>query len=156
MENLFQNTQNKSDLQADNNFISEKINFMHTQLGKIMNDTEDLFNIRLSIEWLVNELENNIAKTADSALGEGKEEAIDYRPLYDRLKATIDNVKSKQQSSEIAIYLSKLESMAVYLEDFIKSSKDTLNAIPEEKRNNMLMTLNEIHGVTKNYLEDNK
>ena len=145
-----------SDLEADNKFITEKINLLHTKVGQIMSDTEDLFNIRLSIEWLVNELENNIAKTADSALGEGKEEAIDYRPLYERLQATINDVKSKQKSPEIAKYLRELEGMAVYLEEFIKSSKDTLNAIPEEKRNNMLKTLTEINGVTKNYLEDNK
>lgn len=145
-----------SDLEADNKFINEKINLLHTKVGQIMSDTEDLFNIRLSIEWLVNELENNIAKTADSALGEGKEEAIDYRPLYEKLQATINDVKSKQKSPEIAKYLRELEGMAIYLEEFIKSSKDTLNAIPEEKRTSMLKTLTDIHGVTKNYLEDNK
>ena len=37
--------QSANSLQADNQFIEEKITFLHEKVGEIMSDTEDLFNM---------------------------------------------------------------------------------------------------------------
>jgi len=134
-----------SEMEEDNTFITHKILILHDKVKGIIGDAEELFNIRLSIEWLVNQLEK---KQPDAEIL--KE---DYQVLYNKLTESIGKVKDKQKSPEIAEYLRKLEGMAKELETFIISSKDTLNSMSDEKRNEMLNTLRTIHGVNENYLE---
>lgn len=141
----------------DNEFIEKKITSLHSKVKNIMIETQDLFNIRLSIEWLVNQLEK---KQEEPEQKEGEEKIIekieekDYTQIYEKLQQMVENVKKQQQSPKIAEYVRELEGMAKYLENFIESSKDTLKGLPDEKREEMLNTLKNLHGVTDIYLNE--
>lgn len=134
-------------LDLDNDFINKKVKSLHNRVEKIMGDTEELLNIRLSIEWMVNQLEkpNNVEE-------QEAVEAVDYQAIFDKLKSTIDDVKSKKINSEVAKYIRELEGMAKYFEDFITANKNTLSNIPEEQKKKMIETLKNIHGVSSNFL----
>jgi len=143
------------ELEADNKFIEEKIGALHDKVKNIMVDTEDLLNIRLSIEWLVNQLEKKIPEgEVSEQVAQAPPEEIDYKQLYDKLKGTIDKVKQKQKAPEIAQYIRDLEGMANYIQEFILSSKDTLKSMPENKKIEMLETLKKIHGINENFLNE--
>jgi len=131
------------EMEEDNKFITDKISKLHDKVKGVIGDAEDLFNIRLSIEWLVNQLE----------IKRDDKEKIDYQKMYDKLSASINVVKAKQNSPQIAEYLRKLEGMAKELENFIKSSKDTLNTMSDEKKADMLRTLNELHQTADTFLQ---
>jgi hypothetical protein len=137
-------------LEADNKFIDEKVNALHKRVGKIMNDTEDLMDVRLSIEWLVNELEKPIEEK------EEKEEERDFTEIYNRLQTTIETVKKQKINPDVAKYIRDLEGMAKYFEDFIAANKNTLNNMPDSKKNEMLETLKNIQGMSGNLLSNNK
>jgi len=145
------------DLENDNNFIETKINSLHDKVKNLMGETENLMNIRLSIEWLVNQLEkkDNLSKI-NKEINEPNniiiESQVDYQELYDKLKETIDDIKMKHKSPKIAEYLRELEGMASYFENFINSSKETLNNMPTEKKNEMLDTLKKFHNISDGFL----
>lgn len=136
-------------LDADNDFINDKVQSLHTRVQKIMGDTEQLLNIRLSIEWMVNQLEK-------PSIVEEKEEQekVDYQSIFDKLQNTIQEVKNKKINPEVAKYIRDLEGMVKYFEDFIIANKNTLSNIPEEQKNKMVQTLKNIHGVSNNLFND--
>lgn len=137
-------------LDADNKFIETKVKSLHTRVKKIMGDTEELLNIRLSIEWMVNQLEKpNIAEEQD------EQEKVDYQAIFEKLQSTINNVKEKKINPEVAKYIRDLEGMAKYFEDFITANKDTLSNIPVEQKKKMVETLKNIHGVSSNLFDNN-
>ena len=132
------------ELDADNQFINKKVESLHTRVKNIMESSEELLNIRLNIEWIVNQLEKpNIVEEQEAI------ESIDYTQIYEKLKATIDNVKNKKTDPNIAKYIRELESMAKYFEDFIASNKETLGNMPVTERNKMLQTLEKLKGISK-------
>lgn len=137
------------ELKADNDFIEQKVESLHSRVKNIMGETEDLLNIRLSIEWIVNQLEK-------PAGFEEKEEQkdVDYQSIFNKLKDTIDKVKQQKVNTNVAKYVRELESMAKYFEDFIASNKETLQNMSEEKRKEMLQTLKNIHGVSNDFLNN--
>ena len=136
-------------LDADNEFIDKKIKSLHNRVEKIMGDTEELLNIRLSIEWMVNQLEKPTVIEEQE-----KAEAVDYQAIFDKLQTTIKEVKDKKINPEVAKYIRDLEGMAKYFEDFIIANKSTLSNIPEEQKKKMVETLKNIHGVSNNLFND--
>jgi len=136
-------------LDADNEFINNKVMSLHGRVKKIMGDTEQLMNIRLSIEWMVNQLEKpNVIEEQE------EQEKVDYQAIFDKLQNTIQEVKDKKINPEVAKYIRDLEGMAKYFEDFIIANKSTLSNIPEEQKKKMVETLKNIHGVSSNLFNE--
>ena len=84
------------ELDADNQFINKKVESLHTRVKNIMESSEELLNIRLNIEWIVNQLEKPNIVEEQKAI-----ESIDYTQIYEKLKATIDDVKNKKTDPNI-------------------------------------------------------
>ena len=138
-------------LAADNEFINNKVKSLHDRVKGIMGDTEELMNIRLSIEWMVNQLEKpNIAEEQEQE----EQEKVDYQVIFDKLQNTINEVKNKKINQEVAKYIRDLEGMAKYFEDFITANKNTLSNIPKEQKKKMVETLKNIHGVSSNLFDN--
>lgn len=144
-----------NEINADNEFIENKIRTLHQRVKTMIVDTEDLMNIRLSIEWLVNQLENTSETPTSTTKGNIPEpQKQDYQELYNKLKTTIDKIKGIQKSPKIEAYLRELEGITSYIDNFIKSSKDTLKGMPDEKREEMLKVLKDFYNIKQDFLQD--
>ena len=144
-------TEHFKSITEDNKFIEKKIEALHEKVKSIVVETDDLMNIRLSIEWLVNQLEIKVPEIIESE----KPVEIDYKEINDRLIAAINDIKKMGGSPTIAKYLKELEYIAEYFNKFINSSKSTLIGMDEKKKIEMMEVINKLHSVNE-FLGENK
>ncbi len=113
-------------MDADKSFIDEKIKNLKDRMRNVVDNSENIFKIRAKIEWIVNELEKKVIS------GEGEVTAQDYKEIYENISQVINDVKDKSAVSDDMIeYVAELEKYASYLENLIKSTQTTVDAVSE-------------------------